>query len=84
MNVKTLLAAKARNSARHLGGDIISIEPTANLAAAAKLLSTHRIGAVLICGAGDRIAGILSERDIVRAVAEKIKLQYMITGRDAG
>ena len=63
MNVKTILAAK--------GGDIISIEPTANLAAAARLLSTHRIGVVLIRGAGGRLAGILSERDIVRAVAEQ-------------
>jgi CBS domain-containing protein len=64
MNVKTILAAKK------LGGDIISIDPTATLAAAAKLLSRHRIGAVVILGAGGRLAGILSERDIVRAIAE--------------
>jgi CBS domain-containing protein len=64
MNVKAILAAK------QLGGDTITIEPTANLAAAAKLLSAHRIGAVLICGAGGRLSGILSERDIVRAVSE--------------
>jgi CBS domain-containing protein len=62
MNVKAILAAK--------GGNIVSIEPTADLAAAAKLLTTHRIGAVLIRGAGGRLAGILSERDIVRALAE--------------
>ena len=62
MNVKTILAAK--------GGDIFSIEPTADLAAAAKLLSTHKIGAAVIRGAGGRLSGILSERDIVRAVSE--------------
>jgi signal-transduction protein with cAMP-binding, CBS, and nucleotidyltransferase domain len=39
-------------------------------AAAAKLLSTHRIGAVVIRGAGGRLAGILSERDIMRALSE--------------
>ncbi|MGA9083664.1 MAG: CBS domain-containing protein, partial [Pseudolabrys sp.] len=66
MNVKAILAAKKRN----LGGDIICIEPTADLASAAKLLSAHRIGAVLIRGAGGRLAGILSERDIVRALSE--------------
>jgi CBS domain-containing protein len=66
MNVKTILAAKSRD----LGGDIISIEPTADLAAAARLLAAHRIGAVVIRGAGGRLAGILSERDIVRALAE--------------
>ncbi len=63
MNVKAILAAKK------LGGDIICIEPTADLAAAAKLLATHRIGALVIRGAGGRLAGILSERDIVSAVA---------------
>lgn len=62
MNVKTILAAK--------GGDTVCIEPTADLAAAAKLLSTHRIGAVVIRGAGGRLGGILSERDIVRALSE--------------
>jgi CBS domain-containing protein len=62
MNVKTILAAK--------GGDIYTIEPTANLAAAAQLLSAHKIGVVIIRGAGGRLSGILSERDIVRAVSE--------------
>jgi len=67
MNVKAILAAKVSGA---MGGDIVSIEPTADLAAAAKLLSKHRIGAVVIRGAGGRLAGILSERDIVRAVSE--------------
>ena len=65
MNVKAILAAKKR------GGDIIGIEPTANLAAAAKLLAAHRIGSLVIRGAGGRVAGILSERDIVRALSEQ-------------
>jgi CBS domain-containing protein len=68
MNVKAILAAKVSGA---LGGDIISIEPTADLAAAARLLGKNRIGAVLIRGAGGRLAGILSERDIVRAIAEQ-------------
>ena len=62
MNVKAILAAK--------GGEIVCIEPTADLAAATQLLSANRIGAVLIRGAGGHIAGILSERDIVRALSE--------------
>ena len=49
---------------------VVAIEPTANLAAAAKLLAEHHIGAVVILGADHRIIGILSERDIVRALAE--------------
>lgn len=63
MNVKTILAAK--------GGDVICIEPTATLAAAVQLLCKHRIGAVVIRGAGGHLAGILSERDIVRALSEQ-------------
>ena len=65
MNVKAILAVKK------LGGDIMSIEPTADLATAAKLLSKHRIGSVVILGAGERLVGILSERDIVRALSEQ-------------
>ncbi len=67
MNVKTILAAKASGA---LGGDVISVEPTADLATAARLLGACRIGAVVIRGAGGRLAGILSERDIVRAISE--------------
>ena len=61
MKVSDILAAK--------GGSVIGIEPSATLEAAAQLLSKHRIGVVVIRGAGGRLAGILSERDIVRTVA---------------
>jgi CBS domain-containing protein len=64
MKVIDILAAKGGDKS-----DVIGIEPAATLEAAAKLLSKHRIGAVVIRGAGGRLAGILSERDIVRAVA---------------
>lgn len=63
MTVSSILAAK--------GGDVITIEPTATLAAAAALLAKRRIGALVIVGAGERVAGILSERDIVHAIAER-------------
>ena len=62
MNVKTILAAK--------GGNVVTIEPTVDLAAAVKLLTERHIGSVVILGADHRIVGILSERDIVRALAE--------------
>ena len=62
MIVKNILAGKH--------GNVVTIEPTADLAAAAKLLAERRIGAVVILGADQRIVGILSERDIVCALAE--------------
>jgi CBS domain-containing protein len=62
MSLKTILAAK--------GDNIVCIEPTADLAAAAKLLATHRIGALVVLDASGRLVGILSERDIVRTMAD--------------
>ncbi|MGZ5895872.1 MAG: CBS domain-containing protein, partial [Xanthobacteraceae bacterium] len=47
-----------------------TIEPNATLAAAVLSLSKERIGAVVVTGADHRVVGILSERDIVRALAE--------------
>ena len=63
MTVKTILAAK--------GGEVITIDPTATIAAAANLLSERRIGALLVLGPDHCVAGILSERDIVRALAKQ-------------
>jgi len=63
MTVKTILSAK--------GGDLISIEPTATLDTAVKTLAKHRIGALLVLGPDRRVIGILSERDIVRVLAEQ-------------
>jgi len=62
MSLKTILAAK--------GDKIICIEPTADLAAATKLLSAHLIGALVVLNGGGRLVGILSERDIVRTMAD--------------
>jgi CBS domain-containing protein len=62
MTVSIILAAKGR--------EVVSIEPAATLKSAVALLADKRIGAVLVLGADNRIVGILSERDIVRAIAE--------------
>ena len=63
MTIRMILAEKGR--------EIVSIEPAATLKSAATLLAEKRIGAVLILGADHRIIGILSERDIVRAIGER-------------
>lgn len=63
MTVKAILDAK--------GHDVMTIGPDSTLADAAKLLSKHRIGALVVTKGDSRIAGILSERDIVRIVGEK-------------
>lgn len=63
MTVKAILSRKGR--------DVVTIAPTANLSEAVRLLAGKRIGAVVVTGADDRVAGILSERDIVRALGER-------------
>jgi CBS domain-containing protein len=63
MTVKAILSRK--------GSDVVTIAPTANLSEAVKLLAERRIGAVIVTGADNRVAGILSERDIVRALGER-------------
>ena len=62
MSLETILATK--------GSEVVSIDFTTDLAAAAKLLTKHRIGALVVLGVDGRLAGILSERDIVRTIAE--------------
>jgi CBS domain-containing protein len=61
MSLKTILAPR--------GGNVISIEPTSDLRTAAKLLSTHHIGALAVLEDGECPVSILSERDIVRVMA---------------
>jgi CBS domain-containing protein len=63
MHVKNILSAK--------GGQVLSIGPTATLETAARALAEHKIGALLVLGPDRRIVGILSERDIVRVLAEQ-------------
>jgi CBS domain-containing protein len=62
MNVTTILSTK--------GSDVATIAPTATVAEAAQVMSDRKIGALVITGAGSRITGIVSERDIVRALAK--------------
>lgn len=63
MTVKAILAVK--------GGDVLTIDPTSNVGVAAKLLAERRIGALVVTGPDRRVVGIISERDIVRALAER-------------
>jgi CBS domain-containing protein len=62
MTVRAILDTKGHN--------IQSVEPSAKLSSAIKILGERKIGAVLVMSAG-RIEGILSERDIVRVLGER-------------
>lgn len=51
------------------GRTIVSILPSETIETAARLLTDKRIGAVVVRDRRGKLIGILSERDIVRAVA---------------
>jgi CBS domain-containing protein len=62
MQVRHILQSKGR--------DIIGIAESATLGEAARILAQHHVGALVIQDSGGALAGIFSERDLVRAVAE--------------
>lgn len=61
MNVATIL--------KHKGRAVATLNPSATLQDVAEKLSLKRIGAIVIVGDGGSVVGIVSERDVIRAVA---------------
>ena len=51
------------------GGLVFTVSPGTTVAQAAQHLSIRRIGSVLVMDGTNTIAGIVSERDLVRAMA---------------
>ena len=54
--------------ANHMTKELLTLDAEATLGDAAKRMAERGVGAVVVL-AGDRLAGILTERDILRAVA---------------
>ena len=63
MTIARILAAK--------GGDVVTTQPHWTLAEVAEVLVAKNIGAVVVADDQGSVIGILSERDIVRAVAKR-------------
>jgi CBS domain-containing protein len=61
MTVAAILAEKGR--------DVLTIAAAKTIAEAVEILAKRRVGALVVVEGGDRIVGIVSERDIVRALA---------------
>ena len=51
------------------GGLVFSVTPATTVAEVAKQLNVRRIGSVLILNEHSSVVGIVSERDLVRAIA---------------
>ena len=54
---------------KHKGHEVVSVEPTVSVAEIARLLSARHIGAVLVRTGAEPLLGVVSERDIVHALA---------------
>jgi CBS domain-containing protein len=63
MTIARILAAKGR--------DVVTTQPHRTLAEVAEVLVAKNIGAVVVADDQGSVLGILSERDIVRAVANR-------------
>ena len=53
------------------GDMVFTVSPNETVAEAAALLCARGVGAMVVMNTEDNVAGILSERDIVRAIAER-------------
>ena len=51
--------------------EVLTVEPSDTIGEAAEKMTSHGVGAVVVSDFG-RMIGILSERDIMRAVADRI------------
>ena len=60
-----------RHILREKGREIVALTSDATLQEAARLLAQRRIGALIVQDQKGALAGIFSERDLVRAVAER-------------
>jgi CBS domain-containing protein len=61
MRVSDVLRAK--------GADVVTITPETDVTGLLRVLAEHRIGAAVVSADGSTVLGIVSERDVVRALA---------------
>lgn len=64
------MRAKVADLLNHKGHQVVTATPETSIADAARMLTIHRIGAVPVLAADGSLAGIVSERDIVRGLVE--------------
>src|SRR5262249_37076305 len=79
MNVEAILRSKGRS--------VATIAPSATVAQAVRELKTRGIGAIVVSEDDRTVGGILSERDVVHALAEhgaallQMKVEQLMTRR---
>jgi CBS domain-containing protein len=64
------------------GNDVVSVPPTASALEIAGIITSRRIGAVLVLDDAGRLAGIVSERDVVKCLARHQDAVATLTAAD--
>ena len=67
---------------RQKGSDVITVSPADSVQKIVDTLTRHRIGAVVVVAADGCIAGIVSERDVVRAMVGDVAGVASMTAKD--
>jgi CBS domain-containing protein len=60
--------------------DIVTVAPTATVAEAATVMATNHVGAAIVMD-GEALAGIFTERDVMRAVASDFDAAGHLVGQ---
>ena len=63
------------------GSDVITVSPEVSVMELANTITSRKIGAVVVLD-GDRLAGIVSERDVVKAVSQHGATALDLTAAD--
>ena len=64
------MAATVSDILRHKGYRVVTVAPDHSIASVVELLTGNRIGATPVVDENGRLLGIISERDIIRGLAE--------------
>jgi CBS domain-containing protein len=63
---------------RHMSRDLLTVEPGLPVVAVAQRMAERNVGAVLVLE-GERLAGIMTERDLMRAVARGLRDDALVS-----
>ena len=64
------MGTKVSSILKHKGHDVVTVAPEQSVKGVVTVLAQNRIGAVPVINEDGRLVGIISERDIIRGMAE--------------
>jgi CBS domain-containing protein len=68
VNISDILRHKATETTH--GDTVVTVDPSETVTTLLGMLAEHNVGALVVC-ADDQVTGIVSERDVVRRLAER-------------